>query len=73
MALDLKVRQASSLSLNGIRQAGSPSYLGDSPKSIAIGHLVGHRQKGTETQKGNAKGKRKRTQKLLLYTGCGCG
>ena len=37
MALDLKVRQACSLSLNGIRQAGSLSYLRDSPKSSAIG------------------------------------
>jgi len=37
MALDLKVRQASSLSLNGIRQAGSLSYLRDSPDSSAIG------------------------------------
>ena len=37
MALDLKVRQASSLSLNGIRQAGSLSYLRDSPKSSGIG------------------------------------
>ncbi|HQX48550.1 MAG TPA: hypothetical protein PLR25_01505 [Planctomycetaceae bacterium] len=37
MPLDLKVRQASSLSLSGIRQAGSLSYLSDSPKSSAIG------------------------------------
>ena len=36
MALDLKVRQAPSLSLNGTRQAGSLSYLHDAPEASDI-------------------------------------